>query len=174
MKVVLRKDVEKLGDAGSVQSVKDGYARNYLIPQGFAVLATPGELKTVAENQKVRDRKTLRQEQELQSLADRISGQRLAFVARAGDQGRLYGSITAGDIADRLTEVVGQEIDRRKVVLDDQIRSVGEHAVSVHLVGKLRPQLTVVVSAEAEPEAPPTEAAPEPAPEAVVVAEAES
>jgi large subunit ribosomal protein L9 len=144
--------VEKLGEAGTVQSVKNGYARNYLIPKGFAVLATPGELKTVAENQKVRDRKTLRQEQELQSLADRINGQRLAFVARAGEQGRLYGSITPGDIAELLSTTVGQEIDRRKVVLDEQIRSVGEHTVSVHLVGKLRPQVTVIVSAESEPE----------------------
>ena len=157
MKVVLRKDVEKLGEAGTVQTVKDGYARNYLIPQGFAVLATPGELKTVAENQKVRERKIVRQEQELQSLADRINGQRLTFVARAGEQGRLYGSITAGDIAERLTEAIGQDVDRRQVVLDEQIRTVGEHVVAVHLVGRLRPQVTVIVAAEAEPEAPPAE-----------------
>jgi large subunit ribosomal protein L9 len=151
MKIVLRKDVEKLGDAGSVQTVSDGYARNFLIPKGLAVVATPGELKVVAENGRVRDLKTARQERQLQDLADKISGQRLTFTARSGDQGRLYGSITAGDIAERLSAAVGQEIDRRKVVLEDPIRSVGEHNVSVHLVGRLRPQVTVVVAGEQDP-----------------------
>ncbi len=150
MKVILRKDVEKLGESGTLQTVADGYARNYLIPKGLAILATPGELKVLAENQRVRDRKVARQERELQSIADRISGQRLTFEARAGDQGRLYGSITAGDIAEKLSAAVGQEIDRRRVVLEDPIRTVGEHTVSVHLVGKLRPQVTVIVTAIAE------------------------
>jgi large subunit ribosomal protein L9 len=151
MKVVLRKDVEKLGEAGSVQTVADGFARNYLIPKGLAVLATSGELKVVAENTRVREMKIARQERQLQDLADKISGQRLEFTARSGDQGRLYGSITAGDIAERLTASVGQEIDRRKVVLADPIRSVGEHSVTVHLVGRLRPQVTVVVNGEQDP-----------------------
>lgn len=153
MQVILRKDVENLGDAGTVQTVSGGFARNYLIPRGLAVAATPGELKVLAENQRVRDMKIARQERELQSLADRLSGQRLTFEARAGENGRLYGSITAGDIADKLTAAVGQEIDRRKVVLDEAIRTVGEHTVSVHLVGKLRPQVTIVVNAIADDEA---------------------
>ena len=148
MKIVLRKDVEKLGEAGTVQTVADGYARNYLIPKGYAVVATPGELKVVAENQRVRDMKIARQEKQLQDLADKINGQRLQFEARAGEQGRLYGSITAGDVAERLSAVVGQEIDRRKVVLADPIRTAGEHTVTIHLVGRLRPQVTVVVNAE--------------------------
>lgn len=152
MKVVLRKDVEKLGEAGSVQTVADGFARNYLIPKGLAVLATPGELKVVAENARVREMKIARQEKQLQDLADKIGGQRLEFVARSGDQGRLYGSITAGDIAERLSAAVGQEIDRRKIVLADPIRTVGEHVVAVHLVGRLRPEITVVVAGEHEPE----------------------
>jgi len=152
MKVVLRKDVEKLGDAGTVQNVADGYARNYLIPKGFAVVATTGELKVVAENTRVKEMKTARQERQLQDLADKISVQRLNFTARSGEQGRLYGSITAGDIAERLTAAVGQEIDRRKVVLEDPIRHTGEHNVSVHLVGRLRPQVTVIVTGEREEE----------------------
>ena len=152
MNVILRQDVENLGEAGTLQSVSGGFARNYLIPKGLAVPATPGELKVLAENQRVRDMKIARQERDLQSLADRLAGQRLTFEARAGDQGRLYGSITAGDIAEKLTAAVGQEIDRRKVVLDEAIRNVGEHNVSVHLVGKLRPQVTVVVTAIADAE----------------------
>jgi len=152
MKIILRQDVPKLGEKGTVQTVADGYARNYLIPQGFAVLATSGELKTLAENQKVADRKIARQETELQSLADRIAGKTLTFEARAGDGGRLYGSITNADVAEKLGELVGTEIDRRKVVLEDPIRTVGEHSVTIHLVGKLRPQITVVVNGEADEE----------------------
>jgi large subunit ribosomal protein L9 len=148
MKIILRQDVPKLGEKGTVQTVADGYARNYLIPQGLAVLATAGELKTLAENQKVADRKIARQEAELQSLADRIEGKTLTFVARAGEGGRLYGSITNADIAEKLATVVGAEIDRRKVVLDEAIRTTGEHKVTVHLVGKLRPQITVIVNGE--------------------------
>lgn len=148
MKIVLRKDVDKVGEAGTVQTVSDGFARNYLIPQGFAVLATPGELKVVAENQRVKEIKIARQERQLQDLANGIGGKRLVFVARAGEGGRLYGSVTAGDIAEKLSAAIGQDVDRRKVVLDDPIRSVGEHTVSVHLVGRLRPQVTVIVQAE--------------------------
>jgi large subunit ribosomal protein L9 len=150
MKIVLRQDVPKVGDAGTVQTVSDGYARNYLIPQGLAVAATKGELKVAEHNLAVKARKVARQEQQLQSLADRLAGRRLEFVARAGRQGRLYGSITAGDIAERLSAVVGEEIDRRRVVLDESIRTVGEHPVTVHLVGKLRPQVTVIVNGEVD------------------------
>lgn len=152
MKVVLRKDVEKVGEKGSVQTVSDGFGRNYLIPQGLAVLATPGELKVVAENARVRDLKIARQEKQLQELADKISGRRLEFVARAGSGGRLYGSITTTEIAERLTAAVGLEIDRRKIVLPEPIRTVGEHPVTVHLVGKLRPQVTVIVNGEVDEE----------------------
>jgi large subunit ribosomal protein L9 len=159
MKVILRQDVEKLGEKGTLQNVSDGFARNYLIPKGLAVLATPGELKVLAENQRVRDIKIAHQERDLQDLANKISATKLSFEARAGEQGRLYGSITAGDIAERLSASVGQEIDRRKVVLDDQIRTVGEHTASVHLVGKLRPQVTVTVTAIVdEPEEAPATA----------------
>lgn len=152
MKVVLRKDVEKLGESGSVQNVADGYARNFLIPKGLAVVATPGELKVVAENTRVREMKIARQEKQLQDLADKINGQRLSFTARSGEGGRLYGSITAADIAEKLQATIGQEIDRRKVVLSDPIRTVGEHMVTVHLVGRLRPQVTVIVAGERDEE----------------------
>jgi large subunit ribosomal protein L9 len=145
MKVVLRKDVEKLGEAGSVKNVADGFARNYLIPKGLAVIATSGELKVVAENQKVKERKIARQEQELQELSDRIQGQRLIFETRTGTSGRLFGSVTSGDIAERLSATVGHDIDRRKIAIEEPIRTVGEHPVHVLLVGRLRPEITVVV-----------------------------
>ena len=167
MKVILRQDVDSLGEAGDVKNVSDGYARNYLIPKGFAVIATPGEMKVLAENQKFRDRKIAYQEQDLKELADRIGTVTLEFEARAGGQGRLFGSVTAGDIADKLTKAIGHEIDRRKVHLDEPIRTSGSHMVTINLVGKLKPEITVVVnglldeeteSAEAEAETESTEA----------------
>jgi len=148
MKIVLRQDVLKLGEAGTVQEVANGYARNFLIPQGMAVVATSGELKTAAHNQAVKDRKIVKQEQAMQTVADKIDGQRLEFTARAGSGGRLYGSVTAGDVAERLTAVIGEEVDRRRVILEDPIRTMGEHRVTVHLVGRLRPQVTVIVLGE--------------------------
>lgn len=152
MKVVLRKDVEKLGEAGSVQNVSGGYARNYLIPNGLAVYASEGELKMAAHNQGVKDRKIARQEEQLRSLAEKIEGTKLAFEARAGEGGRLFGSIGASDIAEQLNSKIGEEIDRRKVVLPDAIRTLGTHDVQIHLVGKLRPTVHVTVTAENAPE----------------------
>jgi large subunit ribosomal protein L9 len=148
MKIVLRQDVPKLGEAGTVQTVADGYARNYLIPKGMAVVATPGEIKTAEHNLKVRERKIARQEEQQQTLADKIQGTRLEFTARAGDQGRLFGSIPTSDIAEQLNQKIGEEIDRRKIQLTDPLRTIGEHQVVIHLVGRLRPTITVAVEPE--------------------------
>lgn len=148
MKIVLRQDVPKLGEAGTIQTVADGYARNYLIPKGFAVVATPGELKTAEHNLKVRERKVSRQEEQQQALADKIQGVRLEFTARAGEQGRLFGSVTSNDIMDQLNKKIGEDIDRRKLQLSEPLRSVGEHELEIHLVGRLRPTITVVVEPE--------------------------
>lgn len=160
MKVVLRQDVDKLGEAGSVQNVSGGYARNFLVPQGLAVYATEGELKMAAHNQAVKDRKIARQEEQLRSLAEKIDGQVVTFEARAGEGGRLFGSITATEIAEQLSGKIGEEVDRRRVQLEDPIRTTGEHTVTVHLVGRLRPTVTVMVNAEAgsETEEPAAEA----------------
>jgi large subunit ribosomal protein L9 len=152
MKIVLRQDVPKLGESGTIQQVKNGYARNYLIPRGMAVLATDGEIKVAEHNLKVRERKVTRQEEQLQSFADKIDGQRLEFTAIAGAQGRLFGSVTSSEIADQLAEKIGEEIDRRKIQLTEPLRTVGEHAVEIHLVGKLRPTVTVAITAEASDE----------------------
>ncbi|MDQ3614263.1 MAG: 50S ribosomal protein L9 [Chloroflexota bacterium] len=148
MKIVLRQDVPKLGESGTIQSVASGYARNYLIPKGMAVVATDGEIKVAEHNMKVRERKVTRQEEQLQSIADKIAGTRLEFVARAGEQGRLFGSVTSAEIAAQLAEKTGEEIDRRKIQLTDPIRTIGEHEVEIHLVGRLRPVIIVAVEAE--------------------------
>lgn len=172
MKIVLRQDVPKLGEAGTIQTVANGYARNFLIPQGMAVVATDGEIKVAQHNLAVKERKVARLEEQQKSLAEKIQAAKLSFTARAGESGRLFGSITAADVATQLSEKVGEEIDRRKIVLDEPLRSTGEHKVTVHLVGKLRPQVTVTVTAEevaeeAAPEAAATdETATDDAPEA--------
>lgn len=159
MKVVLRQDVPKLGEAGTVQNVSGGYARNYLVPNGLAVYATEGELKMAAHNLAVKERKVARQEDQLRSLAEKIEGQSLVFVARAGEGGRLFGSITAAEVAQQLSEKIGEEIDRRKVVLDEPLRSLGTSRVAVHLVGRLRPEVTITISRKDAPdEAVPAEA----------------
>lgn len=157
MKIVMRQDVPKVGEAGTVQTVSNGYARNFLIPKGLAVVASDGELKVAAHNLAVKERKITRQEDLLRSLADKIDGQRLTFIARAGEQGRLYGSITASDVASALAAKISEEVDRRRIVLEDPLRTLGEHTVTVHLVGRLRPQVTVVIEAEQTEEEAPAE-----------------
>ena len=146
MKIILREDVEKVGDAGTLQTVKSGYARTYLIPKGLAIAATEGELKLFEHNQGVKAKKIERQEKQLQSLGDKIAKVHLTFEARAGEGGRLFGSVTSAEIAERLSAEAGEEIDRRKVTLSEPIRATGDYQVAVHLVGKLQPRLRVTVN----------------------------
>lgn len=178
MKIILTQDVEKLGAAGTLQEVKPGYARNYLIPKGFAQVATAGMIKQVEERQAAEQRRIVKQEVALQSLADRIQGLRLEFTARAGERGRLFGSVTAADIAEALSQQLGEEIDRRKVDVGTGLHEVGEFPVTINLVGRLKPQVTAVVTAEGgelvTEEVTETETTDETADETVDEAEAES
>src|SRR5690606_7040823 len=130
---------------GTVQDVKPGFARNYLIPQGMAVIATRGTIKQVEERQAAEARRIAKQEEQLKGLSDRIHGMRIQIEARVGEQGRLFGSVTSAEVAEKLSEMVGEEIDRRKVDLDEPIRTVGEHSVTIRLVGRLQPVINVVV-----------------------------
>jgi large subunit ribosomal protein L9 len=150
MKVILLQDVNPLGEAGAIVTVSDGYARNFLIPRGLAQPASPSTLK-VAEQRLAAERRRIAREEEAQrALAERLNGLRLVITARVGERGRLYGSITAQDIADRLSETVGEAIDRRRILLDEPIRSIGEHPVTIQLAGRLRPVVTVVVTSPEE------------------------
>jgi large subunit ribosomal protein L9 len=158
MKVVLLQDVPNVGSAGTIQVVSDGYARNYLFPKGLAEMATPGRINDAEQRIRAEDRRIEREEQALQSIADQFEGLQLSIVARVGSQGRLYGSITAQDIAEELSRRLGHDIDRRKVRLEEPIRTIGQHQVTVHLVGRLHPNVTVVViGAEPEETTPETE-----------------
>lgn len=160
-KVILTQDVEHLGAAGTVQTVKEGFARNYLLPKKLAEIATPGTIKQVQERQVALERRIRKQEDELRSLGEKIAATTLHFTARVGDQGRLFGSITAAEIADALTAAVGEDVDRRKIALDDPIRSIGTHRVPVRLIGRLVPEVTVIVAGEGGETAAETEQEPE-------------
>jgi len=170
MKIILTQDVPKLGSSGTVQEVAPGFARNYLIPQGMAVIATRGSIKQVEERQAADARRVAKQEEELRGLSDRLQGMRVQIEARVGEQGRLFGSVTAADIAEKLAAQVGEEIDRRKIELDEPIRTVGEHAVTIRLVGRLQPTINVVVW---DPENPHASTSDDPVAEAESVDEAE-
>jgi large subunit ribosomal protein L9 len=156
MKVLLLKDVYKLGRAGDVKRVAAGYGRNYLLPQGLAVLATPGALKQVERIRKQAEVNRAVMNKEMSGVADILSDLVLTFPAKAGETGKLYGSITSQMIADAIEEQTNIEINRRQ--LDSEpIRMLGEHKVSVRLTIDLIPEITVVVHREGEAVALPGE-----------------
>ena len=147
MKVLLLKDVYKLGNAGDVKRVASGYARNFLIPQGLATLATASALTQAEDLRKQATEERARLNQELSATAEVIDGLMLAFPVRASEQGRLYGSITNQNIADKVMELKGVKIDRR-VINVSPIKDLGLYNVAVRLTADLVPTLKVVVHSE--------------------------
>jgi large subunit ribosomal protein L9 len=149
MKVLLLKDVYKLGHAGDVKRVADGYGRNYLIPQGLATLATPGALKQAEHIRVTASAQRVALNKELGGVAQQISKLTLAFPAKAGETGKLYGSITPQMIAEAIKEKSGVEITRRQLDFEP-IRTLGEHKIHIRLTMDLIPELTVIVHREGE------------------------
>ena len=133
MKVILSKDVQGTGKAGEVKDVADGYARNYLIPRKLAIPATGGALKNVEQKKAAEEKKAATEEAAARALADRLTSAPVVLTAKVGDQGRLYGLITNGDIADQLSAQLRQPIDRRKIELDEPIRQLGTFEVTIRL-----------------------------------------
>lgn len=157
MKVLLIQDLDNLGLAGEVKEVADGYGRNYLIPKGLAVLATPGALNQADLHRRRAVERRQRIADEMAALAATIRQTTLTFQAKAGEKGRLYGSVTTAEVAEKLAEVVGQEVDRRKITLEAPIKQLGTHTVSVRLSADITADLSVIVEplepvAEEEPE----------------------
>ena len=148
MKVLLLEDVEKLGLAGKIVTVADGYARNYLIPRGLAKAASAGALNQADQIRQAGERKRARQLADAQTLAQHIQGITLTFQARAGEKGKLYGSITTADLAEALGRELGQEVDRRKIV-SDPLRQLGEHSIQMRLMGEVSATFKVVIEPEA-------------------------
>ncbi|HOT53555.1 MAG TPA: 50S ribosomal protein L9 [Anaerolineaceae bacterium] len=149
MKVLLIKDVYKLGRAGEIKKVADGYGRNYLIPQGLALPATESSVKLAeAIGHKASERRAVLNT-ELKGLAEILSSLQLEFPVKASETGKLYGSVTSQMVAEQVKELKGIELDRRQIELEP-IRALGEYEVPVHLTMDLVPMLQVIVRREGE------------------------
>jgi large subunit ribosomal protein L9 len=145
MKVVLTQDVQGLGEAGQVKEVAEGYARNFLLPRKLAVAATPGALKQVEIQQAAEKKRQQKQDQEVQGQAKKLSEVTVTLRSKVGEGGKLYGSITNGDIAEALEKQLGQPVDRRKIEIEEPIRHVGSYKVPVKLTKNVAPTVTVIV-----------------------------
>jgi large subunit ribosomal protein L9 len=149
MKVLLLQDVYKLGRAGDVKKVANGYGRNYLIPQGLAVLATPGAMAQAGQIRVEADKQRAILNEEMSGVAEQLQGVTLTFPARASETGRLYGSINTRMIAEAVSEKAGVEIGHRQI--DSQpLRMIGEHSVNIRLTVDLIPEISVIVHREGE------------------------
>ena len=147
MEVILRQDVQSLGKAGEMVRVKPGYARNFLLPKGLAFEATEGNKKRIAAESKARDTRLASEKAEASAHADRLGAATVSLKGKAGEEGKLFGSITAQDIADGL-KAQGLEVDRRRIELEHPIKTLGFHSVAVRLHPDVHAEVKVNVVAE--------------------------
>lgn len=149
MKVVLRQDVDNLGDRGQVVNVSTGYARNFLLPKRLALEATPGNLRTFELQKKVWSARAAREIDEARKLAERVETVKVRIAKKVGENETLYGSVTSAEIAE-LLEAKGFEVDRRKLVLEEPIKRAGVHHVSLKIHAKVTARVEVEVVPESE------------------------
>ena len=147
MKVLFKKDVPEVARAGQVKDVADGYARNFLIPRGLAVAATPAALKQVADLQAAAARHAAEQEQAAVHLKEQLEARPVVIESKAGAQGRLYGSITTADVAAAIQKQLGTTLDRRDLDITDPVRQVGSYQVTARLHRSVTATVTVEVRA---------------------------
>ena len=145
VKVVFLETVEGSGSMGEVKTVRPGYARNYLLPKGLAAPATPEILARAEKLREIEEERQRIQDEHAKELVGKLEGKLLIIEVRVGEQGRLYGSVTSADIAEKAGEILGEELDRRRVLLPEVIRSVGIYKVPVRLSRTVLPDLEVVV-----------------------------
>jgi large subunit ribosomal protein L9 len=145
MQVILSEEVPNLGTIGDVVKVKPGYARNYLLPRGLAIEASGRNLKEVEHQKRVAADKRLREQKTAAAVADKLGTVVLGFTLRAGEEGKLFGSVTNQDIH-RALEERGFTIERRRVLLDEPIKTLGEHKVTIHVGPDTRTTITVSVT----------------------------
>lgn len=150
MEVLLLKDVKGLGKAGEVRKVTDGFARNYLIPRGLVVTATEGAIRRTEVQKAIEKERDERVRTDSSALADRLGEISIVFKVKASEKGRLYGSVTAADIAAEIEKQTGHPIDKRKVELGEPLHLLGTHKVPVRLMANLVPEVSVVVEATPE------------------------
>ena len=144
MKLILKQEVTGLGGPGDVVDVADGFGRNYLLPQGKAILATKGAEKQIAAIRRAREVREVRDLGSAKELASQLGALTVTLPARAGEGGRLFGSVTASDVVDAVTRAGGPKLDKRRVVLASPIKALGTHAVTV----KVHPEVDATVSLE--------------------------
>ena len=147
MEVILREHVDNLGKRGEIVKVADGYARNYLLPRKLALLATDGNRKHVERERKIMETREAEEKGQAEAIAARLAAVDIAISRRTGDTDQLYGSVTSGDIADYL-KAKGFEIDRRKLILPEPIKTIGDHNVPLKLHREVTVPLTVKVVKE--------------------------
>jgi large subunit ribosomal protein L9 len=147
MKIILKEDVENLGKRGAVVTVKDGYARNYLLPKGMAMRFTPGAVKVLEQERRMYEARQLKAKEDAQAIAEKLEALELSVLKRAGDQDVLYGSVTPTDVADLLKEK-GFTVDKRKIVLHEPIKKLGEYEIPIRLHPEVAPKVKLVVQKE--------------------------
>lgn len=145
MKIILADDIETLGHKGDVVTVADGYARNFLIPKGMALTATKGALKQAELMQKARGDRMEKEKSEAASKVAVLAAASVYISARAGEEGRLFGSVTKADVARGIEDQLGEVVDRQQIVLDEPIRSLGTHSVEIRLHEQVNALVTVEV-----------------------------
>jgi large subunit ribosomal protein L9 len=150
VKVILRSDVDKLGLKGDVVTVADGFARNYLVPRGLAMKAGRGEIAQAGAMRRSREQREARDRESAEEVSGRLSGAKISIPAKAGAEGRLFGSVTTADIAAAVAAATGVELDRRKVSLDEPIKTLGVHEVPIRLHADVETRVTVEVVTQAE------------------------
>ena len=146
IQVILSEDVHALGDAGEIVTVKPGYARNFLIPQGKALIATAERVNEVEHQKRVISEKLAKELKDLTAVKSKLDGTVLEIAAQAGDEGKLFGSVTAQNLAELLAEK-GLDVDRRKIQLSEPIKTTGEHTVAIRLRSDVIAEFKVTVTA---------------------------
>lgn len=152
VKVVFLETVEGSGLMGEVKDVARGYARNYLLPRGLAAPATPDILKRAEELRAIEEERQRAQDEHARELVGKLESEPLVMAVRVGEQGRLYGSVTNVDIAEKAGEILGEELDRRRILLPEAIRNVGVYTVGIRLSRNVQPEVQVVVVDAEAPE----------------------
>ncbi len=145
MKVLFLETVEGSGTRGEVKTVANGYARNYLLPRGLAAPATPAILKRAEKLAAEEEQRQLSLDEQARKLVGKLEGQTLVMAVRVGEQGRLYGSVTNADIAEKAGEILGEELDRRRILLPEVIRQVGLYSVPIRLSRNVTTEVQIAV-----------------------------
>jgi len=148
MKVILVQDVEKLGDKGEILEVKNGYARNYLIPNKMAIMASSSNLKTWENERATRERREMKTIEQAKNVAAELGRKTFTIKAKAGEEGKLFGSVTSQDIATAVQEQAKIDLDRKKIELSEPIKKTGSHKVTVKLAKGVLGEINVEVTAE--------------------------